>query len=134
MSARGINYGNDERSPPNSDFVAIPFNGYNIFVVSAHYATIKNQLHELLSQAACHVDLEEKLLTAETSLQVAESKVEFLTGANNIQTDRIERLENAVRTLAPYEQFFRAITALLRLPVFTSTPTSTLAPNGDTNV
>lgn len=125
-----MNYARDERSPPR--FGEIPFNGHILNVRTEDIGTVKTMLHELLSRRpeAYAIELEEKLLLAENTLLEAENKVESLSRTNDMQTDRIERLENAVRALAPYEQFFRAITAMFSLPAFTSNLTS----NGDINV
>lgn len=129
-----LNYARDERSPPTArptHLSEIPFNGTSIYALPGQADIIKQQIHELLSRRpeSYHIELEEKLLATETSLLEAENKVELLSRTNDMQTDRIERLENVVRVLAPYEQFFRVITTLLRLP----TPAPTPTPNGDTN-
>lgn len=134
MPSRDMNYASDERSPLTSPqgYSEFAFNGIPLHVRTDKLAFAKQQLHELLTRRpeAYHIELEEKLLTAETSLLEAENKIELLMRNGDMQTDRIERLENAVRALAPYEQFFRVITAMFRLPAFTSN----LTPNGDINV
>lgn len=134
LSSRDMNKASDDRTSPR--FKEIPFNGYVLNVYTEDAGTVKTLLHELLSRRpeAYTIELEEKLLVTENALRETKDKLEYLTNANNIQTDCIERLENAVRTLVPYEQFFHAIISLLNLPAFASTPAPTPTPNGDTNV
>lgn len=130
-----LNYARDERSPPPArpaNLSEIRLNGNIIYVLPGQADIIKQQIHELLARRpeAYHIDLEEKLLTAETYLLETKNKNELLSRTNDMQTDRIERLENAVRVLAPYEQFFRVITAMFRLPALSTH----LTLNGDTDV